>query len=211
MALNKLKFSLLIVAFSYVFMLFVYFVVMFSKGNLNLSGNSQDWGGVGSYIGGLFTPIAALLSGYFVYISFIENSHQQKLNLVRNALNKLDCQLDEQLNKPFYYSPDISFKDYIYAISNGDVDTNDATNKAIVALLHDIAMLTNSVRYYIGLLSEVPSDKNDSSWLGELERSYWIKKYSPISNRMIDIVGEDALRSKATAEQIESLNFFINP
>ena len=211
MALNKLKVSLLIVAFAYVFMLLVYLGVMFSKGSLNLSGNSQDWGGVGSYIGGLFTPIAALLSGYFVYISFIANAHQQKLNLVRDALNKLDCQLDEQLNKSFYSGSDMSFKDHVYAISNGKVETNDATNKAIVALLHDIAMLTNSVRYYVGLLSEVPSDKNDSSWLGELERSYWIKKYSPISNRMIDIVGEGALRSKATPEQIKSLNFFIKP
>nr|WP_155949219.1 hypothetical protein [Gayadomonas joobiniege] len=211
--MRKFKITLIVFTFLYVLVLATYFTIMYLEGKVGVSVNSQDWGGLGSYIGGIFTPIAALLSGYFVYVSFAANAHQQKLQLIRETLARLDSQLEKQFEAPFkngrlgeqYHG--VPFRDVLYAISNNEIKADNDTKVGILALLHNVAILTNSIRYYTGLLADLPSDRRDTEWLGDLERGYWIQKYSPISTRMVKIVGEEAFKSKTTKEELKSFNF----
>ncbi len=213
--MRKFKLTLIVFAFLYVFTLGAYFTVMYLKGNFGVSANSQDWGSLGSYIGGIFTPIAALLSGYFVYVSFAANAHQQKLQLIRESLSRLDRQLEKQFEVPFnnlslgeqYHGA--SFKDVIYAISNGAAKADNDAKVAILALVHNVAILTNSIRYYSELLAELPSARKDTEWLGKLEIGYWIQKYTPLSMRMIKIVGVEEFESKASKEELESFKYVL--
>ncbi|MCL1138665.1 hypothetical protein [Shewanella pneumatophori] len=204
---------MIIVAVAYFLMLLVYFCVMYLKGNIGFSEDSQQWANLGSYIGGFFTPIAAILSGYFVYISFSANAHQQKLMLIRETLTRLDGQLESRLNAPFYNKQlgeayfGRPLREVIISISNEEVEATNDVKQAILALLHTIAILTNSVRYYINLVSEVPSDRDDTAWMADLEQGYWIQKYSPISHRMKSIVGDTAFEGKASKEEVRSFNY----
>lgn len=181
--------------------------------NLGLSSDNQDWGSFGSYIGGVLAPAASLLAGYLVYKSFALNIYQQKILLIRESLTRLDIQVENKLDAPFknqklpekYYG--FSFRDIIYAIVNGQLEGNEDTDKATLSLLHNIAILTNSIRYYIGLLKEYPSLENDTEWLGELDRGYWIEKYSAIAKRMTKVVGQNAFEKKISSEQLKSFNY----
>lgn len=193
----------------------LYFYAMHAGGNLKISSNNQDWGGFGSYIGGVIAPAASLLAGYMVYISFASNAHQQKLLLARESISRLDLVLEIKLDAPFnnpcfgdiYYG--LPLRQIIYAISNNEITTTESMDKAILSLLHNIAIMTNSIRYYINLLDEFPSTKKDSQWLGQLEQSYWIEKYSSICSHMVRIVGQGAFEAKANAEQLRSFNIVL--
>jgi hypothetical protein len=177
--------------------------------NLGLSSNNQDWGSFGSYIGGVLAPAASLLAGYLVYKSFALNAYQQKLLLIRESLSRLDEQIESKLNIPFKEYPDLSLRDVVYAINNKKLEANENTDMAILALLHNMAILCNSIRYYIGLLKNYPSSENDTEWLGELDRGYWIEKYSAIAKLMVKVVGQDAFDNKVSKEQLESFNFLL--
>lgn len=78
-----------------------------------------------------------------------------------------------------------------------------------MSLLHNTAILASSIRYYTGLLGGLPSEVQDSQWLGDLEKSCWIEKYSAICSRMIRIVGQSAFEEKASAEQLRSFKLVL--
>lgn len=180
---------------------------------LGFSSKNQDWGGFGSYIGGVLAPAASLLAGYLVYKSFTLNAYQQKLLLIRESLTRLDSQIEAKLEMPFnnIELPEkyngVTLRRIIYAIDNGDLEGTRNTILVILALLHNMAILTNSIRYYIELLNEYPSSKNDTKWLGELDRGYWIEKYSAIFKRTIKIVGQNNFEEKVSYEQLKSFNY----
>jgi hypothetical protein len=189
---------------------------MYTAGNLSISSNNQDWGGFGSYIGGVIAPAASLLAGYLVYKSFASNAHQQKLLLAREAISRLDLVFEKKLDAPFNNNcfgtehHGRPFRVVIYALSNNEIAPTEAANKAILSLLHNIAIMTGSIRYYIGLLGEYPSaKKKNSHWLGELERSYWIEKYSAICSRMVRIVGQGSFEEKLSAEELTSFQLVL--
>jgi len=192
-----------------------YFLAMYTAGNFSISSNNQDWGGFGSYIGGVIAPAASLLAGYLVYKSFASNAHQQKLLLAREAISRLDLVFEKKLEAPFnnfcfgteHHGRPLRI--VIYALSNNEIASTEAANKAILSLLHNIAIMADSIRYYIGLLGEYPSAKKDSPWLGELEKSYWIEKYSAICSRMVRIVGQSSLEDKLSAEQLRSFQLVL--
>ncbi|MFA0708936.1 hypothetical protein AB4653_24845, partial [Vibrio sp. 10N.222.48.A3] len=48
----------------------------------NISDNTQDWGGFGSYIGGLLSPILAIGSLYYVVKTFRQQSFENTFNLL---------------------------------------------------------------------------------------------------------------------------------
>lgn len=193
----------------------LYMFAMYAAGNLSVSSNNQDWGGFGSYVGGVIAPIASLLAGYQVYKSFALSAYQQKLLLARESISRLDLVLEKKLDLPFnnaslggeYYGQ--SLRLVIYALSNNEVASTDGVNKALLALLHNIAIMTTSIRHYIGLLGAHPSDEKDTHWLGDLEKSYWIEKYSAICTRMVRIVGQSAFEEKLNAEQLRSFQFVL--
>jgi len=188
---------------------------MHIEGNTNISSNNQDWGAFGSYIGGFLAPAASLLAGYMVYISFTANAYQQKLQLAREAISRLDLELERKLEAPFnsmllgteYHGRPL--RSIINALSDNKAPRTEDLSKAILSLLHNTAMLTNSIRYYIGLLDRLPSAEKDSHWLGELEKSYWIEKYSPICTRMIRIVGQSEFEHKVSKEQLSSFKLVL--
>ncbi|MCP1415966.1 hypothetical protein J3D47_000209 [Pseudomonas laurylsulfativorans] len=192
-----------------------YFLAMYTAGNISISSNNQDWGGFGSYIGGVIAPAASLLAGYLVYKSFASNAHQQKLLLARESISRLDCVLEKKLEAPF--NNDCFGAEYhgqplrvvINALSNNKMAANAVTNKGLLSLLHNIAIMTESIRYYIGLLGAHPSTEKDNHWLGDLEKSYWIEKYSAICSRMVRIVGQSSLEDKLSAEQLRSFQFVL--
>ena len=165
--------------------------------------------------GGVLAPAASLLAGYLVYKSFASNAHQQKLLLARESLSRLDMELEKNLEKPFnnvslgneYYGQPLRI--IIYALSNNQIPGAEPPHKALLSLLHNIAILTNSIRYYIGLLEKHPTNEKDNHWLGELEKSYWIEKYSAICSRMIRIVGQSTFENKVSKEQLMSFKFII--
>lgn len=192
-----------------------YFLAMYTAGSLSISSNNQDWGGFGSYVGGVIAPAASLLAGYLVYKSFASNAYQQKLLLARESISRLDLLLEKKLDAPFnndclgaeYYGQPL--KTIIFALSNNQVATADVVNKGLLSLLHNIAIMTESIRYYIGLLGEHPSTEKDSHWLGELEKSYWIEKYSPICSRMVRIVSRSSFEEKLSAAQLSSFQLVL--
>lgn len=187
-----------------------YSLVMHAGDHGHVSLNTDDWGGFGSYIGGILSPAASLLAGYMVYRSFAANAYQQKLLLARESLSRLDAELEKKLDASFnnmifgdehYGRP---LKSIIIDLSNKQIPAEEVTIRAILALLHNTAILANSIRHYINLLNKLPSTERDHYWLGQLEKSYWIEKYSAICSRMIRIVGENAFESKASTEQFNS-------
>jgi hypothetical protein len=188
---------------------------MHTGGNISISSNNQDWGGFGSYIGGILAPAASLLAGYMVYKSFAANAYQQKLLLARESLSRLDLELERKLEAPFnsicfgdkYHGRPL--RNIIYALSNNEITVTEDVSKGILSLLHNIAIMTNSIRYYIGLLDGLPSAEKDNHWLGELEKSYWIEKYSAICSRMVRIVGQSALEYKVSKEQLRSFKLVL--
>ena len=193
-----------------------YFLAMYIGGNVSISLNNQDWGGFGSYMGGILSPAASLLAGYLVYKSFASNAHQQKLLLARETISRLEIVLEKKLDLPFnniclgteYYGHPL--RTIIYALSNNQIPTTEVPRKAILSLLHNIAMMTSSIRYYINLLEKLPSYEKDNNWLGLIEQSYWIEKYSAICSRMVLIVGQGAFEDKVSTEQLKSFNFVLN-
>ncbi|QHF41888.1 hypothetical protein PspS34_27815 [Pseudomonas sp. S34] len=192
-----------------------YFLAMHTGGNISISSNNQDWGGFGSYIGGILAPAASLLAGYVVYKSFAANAYQQKLLLARESLSRLDVELERKLEAPFnnicfgdeYHGRPL--RNIIYALSNNEITATEDASKGILSLLHNIAIMANSIRYYIGLLDGLPSAEKDNHWLGELEKSYWIEKYSAICSRMVRIVGQSALEDKVSKEQLRSFKLVL--
>ncbi|PMP11864.1 hypothetical protein BCS92_19160 [Vibrio tasmaniensis] len=55
----------------------------------NISDNTQDWGGFGSYIGGLLSPILAIGSLYYVVKTFRQQSFENTFNLLLEQHNTL--------------------------------------------------------------------------------------------------------------------------
>ncbi|KAF2394272.1 hypothetical protein [Pseudomonas frederiksbergensis] len=192
-----------------------YFLSMHAGGSARISSNTQDWGGFGSYIGGILAPAASLLAGYMVYKSFASNAYQQKLLLARESLSRLDVELEKKLQTPFnnicfgdeYYGRPL--RDVVDALSNNVITTTEVSSKLILSLLHNIAILANSIRYYIGLLGGLPSAEKDNHWLGELEKIYWIEKYSAVCSRMVRIVGQSAFENKVSTEQLRSFKLIL--
>jgi len=92
------EFRLAFLAFITVFVVagILYFWSMHSGGSAHISLNTQDWGGFGSYVGGVLAPAASLLAGYMVYKGFAFNAYQHKLLLVREALSRLDIELEKK-------------------------------------------------------------------------------------------------------------------
>lgn len=193
----------------------IYYVSMHAAGKFDISSNNQDWGGFGSYIGGIISPAASLLAAYMVYVGFSSNSHQLKLTLAREALARLDSQLEKNLNSTIYngihgeiYVGE-SAKDMIIDLSNKNIQINENTEKFILAILHNVAMLTNSIYYYMQLSKEIHTNRRDEDWLGELERFYWIDKYSAICRRMINLVGEEKFEAKVKPDQLKSFKIVM--
>ncbi|WP_249744414.1 hypothetical protein [Pseudomonas sp. SORT22] len=192
-----------------------YLFAMYAVGNISISQNNQDWGGFGSYIGGVVAPVASLLAGYLVYKSFASSAYQQKLLLARESISRLDLVVEKKLEMPFnnvglgaeYYGQPLRL--VLYALSNNEIATTEAVNKAILALLHNMAIMTTSIRYYIDLLGAHPSDERDNHWLGQLEKSYWIEKYSTICSRMVRIVGQSAFEEKLSSEELRSFKLVL--
>ncbi|AZV27193.1 hypothetical protein CT157_14630 [Pseudomonas syringae] len=213
--MKELKLALLVFITASTVAVVPYFFTMYAAGNVSVSSNNQDWGGFGSYIGGVIAPAASLLAGYLVYKSFASNAHQQKLLLARESISRLDSVLEKKLDAPF--NNDCLGAEYcgqplrvvIYALSNQEVATSEGVNKGILSLLHNIAIMTESIRYYIGLLGAHPSTENDNHWLGDLEKSYWIEKYSAICSRMVRIVGLSSFEEKLSTEQLRSFQMVL--
>jgi hypothetical protein len=213
--LREFRFALLAFIAVFVAAGISYFWAMHAGGSISISSNNQDWGGFGSYIGGILAPVASLLAGYLVYKSFASSAYQQKLLLIRESLSRLDVVLEKNLEKPFtnrcfgdkYYG--LPFRSIVDAISINEIAATEATSKGILSLLHNIAILADSIRYYIGLLDGLPSAEKDNHWLGELEKAYWIEKYSAICSRMVRIVGQSAFEDKVSKEQLRSFSFVL--
>lgn len=188
---------------------------MYFNGSLALSSSNQDWGGFGSYLGGIIAPAASLLAAYMVYIGLSANAQQLKLTLARQAIARLDEQLERQLDQPLYNSchgdqyVGQPLRSMVIQLSSHSIKANEQSEPMFLALLHNIAILTQSVRHYMELSREIPSTSNDIDWLGDLERGYWIDKYSAICQRMIKIVGTDALEKKITESQLESFRIVM--
>lgn len=190
-----------------------YFWGMHSAGYSALSGDSKDWGDFGSYLSGILLPASVLLGGYHVYKTFVFSSYYQKLTLIRESLTRLDDEFTNKLSSPFknncfgdiYYGREL--KEVIIALSNKKMESTPEMQQAILSLLHNFAIHCESFRYYIALLKKYPTGANETKWLGNLERAYWVERYSTICKRMIDIVGEENLTKKCTKEQFSSFKF----
>lgn len=194
----------------------VYFLIMLNGDQISLSTSNQDWASFGAYFGGVLAPAASLLAGYLVYKSFSSNTYQQKLLVIREALGRLDQQLESNLNTPF--NGDCFGEEYrglplrtiIYAVSNGEIESNDRFESAVLSLLHNISMLAHSILTYLKLLERFPTEETDTNWLRNLEHHYWIDKYSPICKRMKTIVGKKAMQNKIKEHQLESFRVIFN-
>ena len=215
LTLKEFRFALLVFIAVSAAAVMPYFMTMYTAGNISISSNNQDWGGFGSYIGGVIAPAASILAGYLVYKSFASNAHQQKLLLARESISRLDLVLEKKLEAPFHNNcfgakyHGQSFRSVIYALSNNEIAATEVTNIGILSLLHNIAIMTESIRYYIGLLGSHPSTEKDNHWLGDLEKSYWIEKYSAICLRMVRIIGRSSFEDRLSAEQLRSFQLVL--
>jgi len=213
--LKQFKYVLIGFAATYVAFLTIYFIFMYQNGYQDISTNSQDWAAVGGFVGGFLAPMATLLAGYFVYLGFASNAYEHKLKLARDSLERLDGELEKSLKQPFNNRclgeqyQGMPLEKVIIDLSNELIEPNDKALTLLLARLHNIAILTDSIRYYVGLLKEVPSKNKDTKWLGELELGYWIEKYWPISRRMLLIVGTERFERKVSERQAKSFYFIL--
>ncbi|MDD1959025.1 hypothetical protein NP534_02805 [Pseudomonas sp. 39004] len=192
-----------------------YLTRMYTAGNFAISSDNQDWGGFGSYIAGIVAPAASLLAAYMVYIAVSSTGHELKLTLTREAIERLDNQLELQLNQPFYNDCHgdgylgLPLKTVITDLSNKNIQANETSQVIFLALLHNFAILTNSIRHYIDLSNEIPTTQKNDNWLGDLEKFYWVSKYLGTCNRMIKIVGQEAFNAKISVEQLNSFEIVM--
>ena len=209
------NFSFLIFFIVVTVAIIAYLFGMYSTGNTELSGNSQDWGAFGSFLSGILFPASVLLGGYHVYRTFQFSAYNQKLALIRDSLTRLDDELTKQLFIPFnnnclgneYFGREL--RDIIIALSNKELEITSEMQQAILSLLHNVAIYCEAFRYYIVLLEKYPTEPADTEWLGNLERHYWIARYLPICERMVIIVGINAFKDRCTRTQFESYNFIF--
>ncbi|MFG0499906.1 hypothetical protein ACF8MH_21645 [Pseudomonas sp. YQ_13] len=208
--MRELRLSLLLFTTALILTGAPYFFAMFTAGNIHISENNQDWADFGSYIGGVISPAAAILAGYLVYKSFGLNAYQQELQLARESIARLDEIINQKLDGPFnngcfgkaYFGK--PFRSIIIALSNKEITADKDIELALLSLLHNIAITADSVRYYIELLKNHPSKENRNEWLGDLEKAYWIEKYSAICSRMLRVIGESTFEKKVTSQQLYS-------
>ncbi|OLO09807.1 hypothetical protein BTW08_00915 [Salinicola sp. MH3R3-1] len=214
--MREFRFSLIVFTALLVIVAGVYFLIMLNGGQISLSTSNQDWASFGAYFGGVLAPAASLLAGYLVYKSFRSNTYQQKLLVIREALGRLDQQLEHNLYTPF--NNDCFGEEYrglplrtiVYAVSNGELESNERFDGAVLSLLHNISILAHSILTYLKLLERFPTEETDTNWLRNLEHHYWIEKYSPICTRMKTIVGKNAMQQKIKENQLESFRVIFN-
>ncbi|MFL1485389.1 hypothetical protein [Marinobacter sp. LN3S78] len=214
--LREFRFSLMVFTALLVVVGGVYFLIMLNGGQVSLSTSNQDWASFGAYFGGVLAPAASLLAGYLVYKSFKSNTYQQKLMVIREALGRLDQQLENNLKTPF--NSDCFGEEYrglplrsiVYAVSNGELESNERFNSAVLSLLHNISILAHSILTYLKLLERFPTEETDTNWLRNLEHHYWIERYSPICRRMKNIVGKNLMQQKIKEHQLESFRVIFN-
>lgn len=194
----------------------VYILTMVSNGQVTLSASNHDWASFGAYFGGVLAPAASLLAGYLVYKSFRSNTYQQKLLVIREALGRLDQQLEHNLDTPFNNDcfgerhRGLPLRNLVYSVSNGELESNEVFDSALLSLLHNISILSHSIFVYLKLLEKFPTDETDTNWLRNLEHHYWIEKYSPICRRIKEIVGKNAMEGKMKKHQLESFRVIFN-
>lgn len=173
--------------------------------------SNDSFADFGTYFAGVVSPFAAIFAGFLVYKSVMLNFYQKKIELVRESLERLDGTTQIALKKPvknkcinedFYGKP---FVDIVYAISNDHLPKSEAIDTAIISMIGNMAILAGSVRSYFKLIENFPSGDDDVNWLRDLEHCYWVDRYSAICNRMVNIVGDEAVKKKCREHQLAGL------
>lgn len=209
--MKELKLSIYVFGFVFFIAVIPFFLTMYFHGNTVLSSNSQDWANFGSYIGGVLAPTGAFLAAYQLYRSHVLNSYLTRISLVRESLSRFDSQIEDKLNLIVKNQSltdgkeGETVRDIIIATRNNKIEASEDYVKALTSLFGTFAVFIDNVRYYLNLLEEFPTKNKDSKWPADLEKLYWISKYSPIFSDVQSIIGKEAVRRKCTKQQLESL------
>ncbi|MGP9809638.1 hypothetical protein ACT3TQ_16000 [Halomonas sp. AOP12-C2-37] len=155
-----------------------------------------------TYFAGVVSPFAALFAGYLVYKSIMLSSYQKKIDLIRDSLERLDITTQAALDRPiksnvfgedYYGAP---FLNIVYDVSNGVLPRSEPVDSVILSQISNMAILAGSISAYFILIEKFPSNKKDINWLRDLEHCYWVDRYSAVCQRMVKIVGDEAVKSK---------------
>ncbi|WP_417329586.1 hypothetical protein [Halomonas cupida] len=211
--MKEFRVGLILFCVVYLVCVGVYFFAMTGGEVFSFSSSNQDWGGFGSFVGGVLSPASALLAGYLVYKTFSANSQQQKLLLVRTSLERLDDRIERKIDAAFMnncFGPEyvgMPMRNLIVFVSNGDVECNDEFKSMMLSMIHNMSALFHAVVEYKKMLEKLPEGGSSDAWLWIVEHQYWIEKYGPICSRIEKIVGEDSLEKKLSEPQLVSLRF----
>ncbi len=180
-------------------------------GNYFLSSSNSDWGGFGSFIGGVLAPFSSLLAAYLVFKNLEIDTKQKRLEIVRESIKRQDEQFTLKLTKnirnPEYSSSgqNISFEQFVTDLSYSKTKASDGAADGILGLLQNISMMALSLEYYLSLLKDFEKDRVHSDWLNEAEKYYWINKYSPICNHMVRVIGMKGVKERLTFSQFKAM------
>ncbi|MBR9880808.1 MAG: hypothetical protein GYB17_15070 [Gammaproteobacteria bacterium] len=210
-------FRLVLVLFLFLYFLAigVYFLSFYDGEWHYFSYRNEDWANFGSFIGGVLSPASALLAGYLVFKTFSENTHQQKILIVRESIQRLDKSIDEKIDQSFMNNcfgeqyVGKSMRNIIILVSNNDIQCNDEFREAVTSLAFSLAALCVALVEYKKMLHILPAGKVGDEWLWNVEQHYWIEKYGPVYSRMERVAGEDMLCEKLGAMRYECLKFVI--
>lgn len=178
-----------------------YFLWMVINQNNSLSTDSADWSAFGAYFGGILAPAVTLLTGFFIYKSYEADAHVNRIAIVRDSIKRNDDLFEKSLYANIrnsqlpekYYGK--TFFDIILDVSITKEPVSEYFRKVLLTRIETIAIIGGSVCYYYKLLEGSASDDSDSERIALAESSYWITKYSPVIEKMIQIAGINSVRS----------------
>lgn len=201
----------------FVFFAYCFFVIVLYFSNMNEpfvlpSGVSDlNLSEFATYFAGVVSPIAALFAGYLVYKSIMLNLYQKKIDLIRDSLERLDKTTQAGFDRPInnnafgdeYYG--VSFISIVYDVSNGKLPRSETIESVILSKISNMAILAGSINAYFILIEKFPSNQVEKNWLRDLEHCYWVDKYSAVCQRMVRIVGDEAVKNKCREHQLAGL------
>ncbi|RUR51433.1 hypothetical protein [Vreelandella populi] len=201
----------------FVFFAYCFFVIVLYFSNINEpivlpSGVSDlNLSEFATYFAGVVSPIAALFAGYLVYKSIMLNLYQKKIDLIRDSLERLDKTTQAGFDRPInnnvfgdeYYG--VPFISIVYDVSNGNLPRSEIVDSVILSKISNMAILAGSVNAYFILIEKFPSNQVEKNWLRDLEHCYWVDKYSAVCQRMVRIVGDEAVKNKCREHQLVGL------
>ncbi len=190
----------------------IYFIFMLFNNNTTLSTDINMWGEFGSYFGGLLSPITSFAAAYLIYDNLKKDMLNQKLQIIRDSITRLDIEIQNQLNMTIVNSnfgqhlTGSKVIDIIRDYSNLNDQVSDKKYVFFFSILDSIGIMSGAVEHYLFLLNHLESSENE---IKNIEKLYWISKYAPTVTKLYSILNIDYIKTAMKPNRFNSINKII--